>query len=184
MENNKDNKNKQGLLSRIWEFYKSFAAIFLIVFAIKFFVLGLTAVSGHSMDHTLATGDIMLVNKLPQSLNKGYKRGEIVIFHSPTEPWKLYIKRVIGLPGDMVEIKDGSFYINDEKLEEDYLDEGITTEATSETTGWFVGDDEYFLVGDNRVKSNDSRNFGPVSKDNFVGEAIMRIYPLNKIKTY
>lgn len=84
----------------------------------------------------------------------------------------------------MVEIKDGSFYINDEKLEEDYLDEGMETEATSEMTGWFVGDDEYFLVGDNRVKSNDSRNFGPVSKDSFLGEAIMRIYPLNKIKTY
>lgn len=193
MENNKDNKNfkenhdnknKNKFLAKVWDFIKSFAAIFIIVFALKHFVIDLTAVSGHSMDHTLATGDIMLVDKISKNFGKKYKRGDIVIFNSPTEPWKLYVKRVVGLPGENVEIKDGDVYIDFEKLDEDYLDKGMVTEPTSDIVGWFVGEDQYFLLGDNRVKSNDSRNFGPVSRDYFMGEALMRVYPFDRFKTY
>lgn len=170
-------------IKKIIDFIKTLLIAIIIAFFVKYFIVDLTAVSGRSMEPTLQTGDIMIVNKIANNLGTDYKRGDIVIVNSPIED-KLYIKRVIGLPNDKVVIKDGSFYINDHKLNENYLKDNTITKETTFINSWNLESDEYFLVGDNREKSNDSRKFGPIKKTDFVGKAFLRIYPFYKINKY
>lgn len=113
-------------IKKIIEFIKTILIAIIIAFFVKYFIIDLTAVSGRSMEPTLQTGDIMIVNKIANNLGIDYKRGDIVIINSPIED-KLYIKRVIGLPNDKVVINDGSFYINDHKLNENYLKDNTIT---------------------------------------------------------
>ena len=173
-------ENDKKTLKNILGWLRAIILGILIAFVIKFFLVDLTQVKGRSMDHTLHDGDLMMVNRIENWMGKDYERGDIVIVESPAKD-KLYIKRVIGLPGEQVELEDGYFYINGEKLEEDYLDPGMTTPQTGEFFAWFLGDDDYFLVGDNRVNSNDSRNFGPIKRKSFKGQAFLRIYPFSKM---
>ena len=170
-------------IKKIIEFIKTILIAIIIAFFVKYFIVDLTAVSGRSMEPTLQTGDIMIVNKIANNLGIDYKRGDIVIVNSPIED-KLYIKRVIGLPSDKIFIKDGSFYINDHKLNENYLKDNTITKETTFINSWNLESDEYFLVGDNREKSNDSRKFGPIKRSDFVGKAFLRIYPFYKINKY
>lgn len=174
---------RKQIIKNIIEFIKTILIAAIITFFVKYFIVDLTAVSGRSMESTLQTGDIMIVNKISNNLGTDYKRGDIVIVNSPIED-KLYIKRVIGLPNDKVVIKDGNFYINDLLLEENYLKENATTKKTTPLDTWHLKADEYFIVGDNRGNSNDSRKFGPIKKSNFIGKAFLRIYPFQKIKKY
>lgn len=174
--------NKKIIKNAI-EFIKTILIAIIITFFVKYFIVDLTAVSGRSMEPTLQTGDIMVVNKISNNLGTDYKRGDIVIVNSPIED-KLYIKRVIGLPNDEVVIKEGSFYINDHKLNENYLKDNTITKKTTIINSWHLEPDEYFLVGDNREKSKDSRKFGPIKKSDFVGKAFLRIYPFYKINKY
>lgn len=175
--------NRKKIINNITEFLKTILIAVIITFFVKYFIVDLTAVSGRSMESTLQTGDIMVVNKISNNLGSDYEIGDIVIVNSPIED-KLYIKRVIGLPNDKVVIKDGNFYINDLLLEENYLKENTTTKKTSLVDSRHLKDNEYFLVGDNRENSNDSRKFGPIKKSNFIGKAFLRIYPFQKIKKY
>lgn len=170
-------------IKKIIDFIKTLLIAIIIAFFVKYFIVDLTAVSGRSMEPTLQTGDIMIVNKIANNLGIDYKRGDIVIVNSPIED-KLYIKRVIGLPNDKIFIKDGSFYINDHKLNENYLKDNTITKETTFINSWNLESDEYFLVGDNREKSNDSRKFGPIKRSDFVGKAFLRIYPFYKINKY
>ena len=170
-------------IKKIIDFIKTLLIAIIIAFFVKYFIVDLTAVSGQSMEPTLQTGDIMIVNKIANNLGIDYKRGDIVIVNSPIED-KLYIKRVIGLPNDKIFIKDGSFYINDHKLNENYLKDNTITKETTFINSWNLESDEYFLVGDNREKSNDSRKFGPIKRSDFVGKAFLRIYPFYKINKY
>lgn len=170
-------------IKKIIDFIKTLLIAIIISFFVKYFIVDLTAVSGRSMEPTLQTGDIMIVNKIANNLGIDYKRGDIVIVNSPIED-KLYIKRVIGLPNDKIFIKDGSFYINDHKLNENYLKDNTITKETTFINSWNLESDEYFLVGDNREKSNDSRKFGPIKRSDFVGKAFLRIYPFYKINKY
>lgn len=91
----------------------------------------------------------------------------------------MMIKRVIGLPGETVELIEGKYYIDGELLEEDYLDEGTITEPKI-GTHWELGEDEYFVSGDNRGNSSDSRNYGPLHKDEIKGKAIFRLFPFDR----
>ena len=174
-----DSKTKQ-IFKKILDWVKTIAIALLITFFIKFFILDLTRIQGASMENTLFTDDLVVIEKISKNITHKYKRGDVIIFHSPTED-KLYVKRIIGMPGDEVELKEGDFYINGSKLYEPYYTTGSFTESKGENQ-WFLGHDEYFMVGDNRAKSNDSRKFGPVYENNFLGRAFMRIWPLNKIK--
>lgn len=170
-------------IKKIIDYIKTILIAIIITFFVKYFIVDLTAVSGRSMEPTLQTGYIMIVNKISNNLGTDYKRGDIVIVNSPIED-KLYIKRVIGLPNDEVVIKDGSIYINNHKLNENYLKDNTITKETTFINSWNLEPDEYFLVGDNRENSNDSRKFGPIKRSDFVGKAFLRIYPFYKINKY
>ena len=156
----------------------------LVVFAITFFILHFvgqrTEVSGSSMEDTLSDGDNLIMDKLTYHFTDP-KRFDVVIF--PVDDETYYIKRVIGLPGETVRIDEaGNIYINDVVLEEDYglatiTDPGRAIEPVT------LGEDEYFVMGDNRNASLDSRfeEVGNIERSRIVGRAWLRIYPFNEI---
>ena len=163
------------------DWIKTILLALIIAFFIKIFALDATKVEGNSMLNTLHSGDMLFVNKVSKHF-KGYERADIVIIEAPDQEDTLYIKRIIGMPGDNIEVKDGNVYVNGEIYQENYInaDETLTT---NENYSWTVGDGQYFVMGDNRLPnaSNDSRNFGPISADKIVGHAFLRFYPIYDI---
>ncbi len=142
-----------------------------------------TKVSGDSMLNTLEDGDNLIVDKLSYRFRKP-DRYEIVVFPYRHAEDTYYIKRIIGLPGEKVQIVDGYVYINDEKLDEHYGREVIEeTKYGIAAEPIVLGEDEYFVLGDNRNHSSDSREFsvGVIHEDEFIGRAWIRIWPFENI---
>ena len=138
-----------------------------------------TEVIGESMSPTLENGDNLIVDKLTYRFSDP-KRFDIIVFPFKENRTVYYIKRIIGLPGETVQIKDGKIYINGMELEEDYGAETIADPgiASSPVT---LGADEYFVLGDNRNNSEDSRraSVGNISRDEIFGRAWLRFWPLD-----
>jgi len=141
-----------------------------------------TKVVGQSMEATLQDGDNLIVDKISYRF-RDPKRFEVIVFPYRYGEDTFYIKRIIGLPGETIQIKEGVIYINGEALEENYgleqIEVGKEGMAASPIT---MGEDEYFVMGDNRNNSSDSRVFdvGLIQKDDMVGRAWIRIWPLDK----
>lgn len=132
-----------------------------------------------SMENTIMVGDRIVANRLAY-LNQDPERGDIVIFNCVEDDDKLYVKRLIGLPGDKVNIVEGIVYVNGEKLEEDYKDR-----SDKRSFGpYIVPIGHYFFLGDNRTNSKDSRLWSNpyIAEDNIVGEVLFRYYP--SLKNY
>ncbi len=163
-----------------WLYIFSMALLFA---ALRLFVFFPAAVDGHSMDPTLATGDrgIVLMHKKP-------KRFDIVTLDSHDSEEKIYIKRVIGLPGDHLVFQDGKLFVNDKEYQEPYLDKKLVFDEMGETlTGNFevkVPKDAYFVLGDNRGNSNDSRSIGPIKKKDIDGVFVWRFWPLKRMHVF
>ena len=167
---------KKEILS--WVFYIAFVIV--LTWVIITFVGQRTRVDGRSMMNTLHDGDNLIVEKLSYRFSDP-KRFDIIVF-PPTGKKEYYIKRIIGLPGETVQIdENGNIYINGELLEENYGAETIQNpgRAAKPIT---LGDDEYFVMGDNRNNSKDSRSeeVGNVKRSQIIGRAWLRIWPLNK----
>lgn len=169
---------KKEILSMI--LYLAF--IFISVYLIITFVGQRTAVNGSSMEPTLSDGDNLIMDKITYHF-RDPKRFDVIIFPCPTDPDIYYIKRVIGLPGETVQIKDGFVYIDGEVLESDIYGISETTEPGIACEGITVGEGEYFVLGDNRPISRDSRyeNVGLISRDEIEGRAFFRMYPFDKM---
>ncbi len=149
-----------------------YVLIIIAVILIRTFIITPVRVDGASMDQTLEDGQILLLYKLA---NVDY--GDIVVLDEEKEG-EIIIKRIIGMPGDTVSIKDNTVYVNGEEVEEDYA-YGETSDYEEIT----LDDDEYFILGDNRPISKDSRYFGPVKEDEIIGKVIFRLWPFNKFGT-
>ena len=167
---------KKEILS--WVFYIAFVLV--LTWVIITFVGQRTRVDGRSMMNTLHDGDNLIVEKLSYRFSDP-KRFDIIVF-PPTGKKEYYIKRIIGLTGETVQIdENGNIYINGELLEENYGAETIQNpgRAANPIT---LGDDEYFVMGDNRNNSKDSRSeeVGNVKRSQIIGRAWLRIWPLNK----
>lgn len=152
--------------------------IFVICFVGLFlFFIQPTIVRQTSMYPTFNDGDYLLVSRQTYKI-KDVKRGDVVVFKEAEQgdTKRLLIKRVIGLPGDELEIRDSVLYINGSPQDEPYVREN--SEFMDKTQ---VGQDEYFCMGDNRQNSMDSRELGAIPKDKFVGKVLIRLYPFDKI---
>ena len=123
-------------------------------------------VQGHSMLPTLHEGEYLIINKLSYQLDDP-GRGDIIVLHYPRDPSREYIKRIIGLPGDQVEVSDGQVQVNGRLLREPYL-EGT---PTYQTQSWTVPDNHFFVLGDNRNNSSDSRDWSFLPRNEIVGKA-------------
>jgi signal peptidase I len=150
----------------------------LVSFVIIVFVYQPVKVDGGSMEPGLEDQERIFINKLVYRF-ESIERGDIVVFRYPRDTHKSFIKRVIGLPGDRIRISSGHVYVNDELLEEpyvppDYLDARSYSEAV-------VPNNAYFVLGDHRSMSNDSREFGPVMRSYVYGKAVFGYWPMEKV---
>ena len=144
------------------------------------FVIQAVHVEGLSMYATLEDNDYLIANKIDYRLHAP-QRGDIVILRPPTTNSTDFIKRVIALPGERLAIRSGTVYINGHKLDEPYLPEAWTNDTNwplNNPDGQVMRPNEYFVMGDNRNRSQDSRFFGPISRDRIDGKAWFRIWPL------
>jgi signal peptidase I len=173
-------------LGCLFEVVETLVLTLLIFFGIQTFVAQPYQVEQESMENTLLPGQYVLVDKLTPRW-AAYERGDIVVFHAPAgfQPEKdvPFIKRVIGLPGDTVEIRDGSVYVNDVRLPEPYVfDDGAnagTEPSPDGRTSWEVAAGMLFVLGDHRPASEDSRVFGPIAVSSVLGRAWLRYWPLD-----
>ncbi len=147
------------------------------------FVVQRNEVVGSSMEPNLMNQDQLLVQKITKLFSSGIRYGDIITIDAKGLPYhngdNNIIKRVVGLPGDFIEIKDGYVYRNGQRVDEIYLDNVDTSERKTEYSSVMLGDDEFYILGDNRPVSLDSRTFGPVDRSRIVGEVLIRFYPLD-----
>lgn len=193
-----EKKEKSALI----DFLQSVTLAIIFSFII-FSVITPSEVEGPSMEPTFYNGERVYTNRLPQWLSNsdigkvtglGYNRGDIIVFFKPTMGSSL-IKRIIGLPGDTIKIENGSVYVNGQLLVEDYLPEGTYTKSGNLTEGQeykvqleqvdsngntIIDQDVFFVMGDNRAVSNDSRYIGFIKREWLQGKVIFRLWPLEK----
>ena len=144
---------------------------------VHFFVATLFIVDGLSMEPNFHTGEYIIVDRF-QYLFGTPRRGDVVVLKFPGDPdHKKYIKRVIGLPGENVIIQNGQVFIDGQKLDESYLPEGLQTLPNVNRT---LKEEDYFLLGDNRPNSSDSRVWGVAAKRYLIGRAWIILYPFDK----
>ena len=179
---NLDNGKKAGSGARVaFEWIGLVVLALVIALLIKTFLFQAFFIPSESMMPTLAVHDRVLVNKLSYKLHDVH-RGDIVVFKAPeqerTAEIKDLVKRVIGLPNETVSAHGGHIYINGEKLDESYLPDGVETSSFSAVT---LKPDHYWVMGDNRDNSKDSRVFGPIEKHEIIGRVFFRIWPLSRI---
>jgi signal peptidase I len=161
-----------------WHTVKAFDMILVIGLILRIFIIQPFIVEGPSMDNNFADQEVILVDKLSYRLRQP-SRGEVVIFVAPTNNKDDYIKRIIGLPGETVTIANGKVYVNNKQINEAFVSvEGKTPENATRIDKK-VGIDEYFVMGDNRPHSSDSREWGTVPRKNLVGRAIVAVYPFD-----
>jgi len=152
----------------------------LIVAPIRLFIAQPFIVSGASMEPTFKTGEYLIVDQLSYNFDAP-QRGEVIIFRYPKDPSKFFIKRVVGLPNETVDLYGKEVVIKNSKhpdgiiLDEPYLEDN-NRNVTNMTT--VLGDNEYFVLGDNRRASSDSRTWGPLAEDFIVGRAFVRLFPI------
>jgi signal peptidase I len=168
-------------LGCLFEIVETLVLTLIIFFVIQNFVAQPYRVEQQSMQHTLEPDQYVLVDKLTPRFDD-FKRGDIVIFDPPST-WvggrsTPYIKRIIGLPGDDVEVRDGLVFVNSVPLSEPYTYDAQPTEQTGPDSQWLVPPGEYFVMGDHRQDSADSRVFGPVPRDRIIGRAWLRYWPI------
>jgi len=171
----KDDKKRKK--SMIRELLETVISAGVIAFFIITFIGQVTVVQGASMETTLHNKERLIANKIGYRLESP-KRGEIIIFRPPLDTKRNYIKRVIGIPGDKIKIVEGIVYLNDEALDESYVE----YKSYENMPDIIVPDDSYFVLGDNRPNSSDSRYWGFVPRKNVVGKAWVVFWPLNKMR--
>lgn len=181
MQNRSNNENPQNTFrkGKISYAFLEILQTLLIAVALYFVidvVIDRVEVFNVCMQPTVVQGEIIFVNKLAYKFGD-VERGDIVTFHYPVDPELDYIKRAIGLPGDEVRISGGNVYINGIKIEEPYLNNATTDENT-----WVVPEGMYFVMGDNRQESADSRVWGFVPEENLIGKALAVYWPITHIR--
>jgi signal peptidase I len=179
--------SQRPALGCLFEVVETLVLTVLIFLGIQTFVAQPYKVQQGSMETTLLPEQYVLVDKLTPRWSP-YARGDIVVF-DPPETWSSgggvpFIKRVIGLPGDRVELRDGKVYVNAVQLKEPYIfeDGGVpqtTDPAPGGATEWLVPEDELLVMGDHRQDSADSRNFGPIEMMHVIGRAWLRYWPFD-----
>jgi len=167
-----------------WEMAKIIIVAALIVLPIRYFIFQPFVIQQQSMEPNFFERDYLIVDQISYRLNDP-QRGEVIVFDSPGNlSHQKYIKRIIGLPGETIRIEDGKVYVLFENNtlypldESDYLPEGVITPGELEVE---LGHGQYFVLGDNRPFSADSRNWGPINEEKIIGRAFLRLWPFSAI---
>ena len=180
-ENKNAPKKRLAFLIAVFEFLKVAALALIIVVPVRYFLFQPFIVQGESMAPNFASGDYRIVDEISYSFSTP-QRGDVMVFKYPKDTSQDFIKRVIGLPGETIVIQNGKVDItkDDKKMElhENYLPANLSTFGDVKLT---LGKDEYFVLGDNRDHSYDSRIWGVVTKKDIIGKPILRLFPLSSL---
>lgn len=175
-------RKEKGILSTLLGWILYILVIVGLTYLIITYVGQRTRVSGDSMNPTLSNGDNLIVDKLTYHF-KDPERYDIIVFPFKYEENTYYIKRIIGLPGETIQIIDGYVYIDGELLESDIYGAEVMRDANIAAEPIALGEDEYFVLGDNRNHSSDSRDpsVGVLTREDLLGRALVRIYPFDQV---
>ncbi|MDX9913835.1 MAG: signal peptidase I [Candidatus Moranbacteria bacterium] len=187
----------QGVGGFFMEIIKIFILAIIVILPIRMFLFQPFFVQGASMEPNFEDGQYLIINEF------GYKetdlkvgkidsfkemtRGEVIVFRYPLNPKQFFIKRVIGLPGERITVENGEIHIynqenpNGFKLEESYLPQGLATKGSKD---YSIKEDEYYVLGDNRNHSSDSRMWGPIRSKDVVGRVLLRAWPISDAKLF
>jgi signal peptidase I len=175
---------KQAVIEFFWEMIRVAVISLAIILPVRYFLIQPFYVKGASMEPNFFDHEYLIIDEISYRFNEP-ERGDIIVFKYPKDNKQYFIKRIIGLPGEHVRIDNDGVYINDIKLSENYLDSGTETLLPLRGYGDVVlAQDEYFLLGDNRSQSLDSRVFGPITKNLIVGRTWIRGWPFNRITVF
>ncbi len=173
----------KSFLYSIWEIFEIVLVAVIAVFIIRNFLIQPFLVSGASMEPNFSSGDYLLIDEVSYRVRVP-QRGEVIVFHYPKDESVYYIKRIIGLPGEKLVVKDGNITIFNSQypegftLDENYLPLELKTSGQEEVT---LKENEYFVLGDNRDYSFDSRSWGNLTNNEIVGLVRLRLWPFNKV---
>ncbi|MEK7576547.1 MAG: signal peptidase I [Patescibacteria group bacterium] len=179
-------ENRKTILTEVKEIFRILVISLLVVIPIRFFVAQPFIVRGASMEPNFYDGEYLVVDEIKYRFNAP-ERGEVIVFRYPNDPKQFFIKRIIGLPGETVNLEGGHVEIvslKDKKtivLNESYIDPKILTVPDRTVT---LKEGEYFVLGDNRLSSSDSRVWGVLPYQNIVGRVLLRLWPPNKLVLY
>lgn len=183
-ENSEENYSKKTeVLAFIWETIKIIVVSLAIIVPIRYYLVQPFFVKGASMEENFHDGDYLLIDEISYRFNEP-RRGDIIVFRYPENPSQFFIKRIVGLPNETVEIKNSKVAIYNSEfpkgltLEESYLSPNQQTAGNSFVK---LDADDYYVLGDNRLQSSDSRRWGVLEKKFITGKAFIRLWPVNKI---
>lgn len=160
-----------------WEILKIVIISLAIIIPIRYFLIQPFFVKGASMEPNFLDGDYLIIDEISYRF-EAPQRGEVIIFRYPLEPSQFFIKRIIGLPNENVKVQDGKIFINGNELNESKYLQDVETVGNVEVK---LSDNEYFVLGDNRNASSDSRKWGEVDKKLIIGRAWLRAWPFNRL---
>ena len=163
-------------IESVYEVLKTIAVVLFFAFIIRAFVFQPFVVEGSSMVPTFHDRDYLIVNKYDYRFNQP-QRGDVIVFKSPTIPNTNFIKRIIGKPGELVKVENGKVFVNGTQLSEPYINQETPDTTQSVTIERFLKADEYWVMGDNRNHSSDSREWGPLQKSAIIGKAWITVFP-------
>ena len=185
----KNKKDKYDILYSILDFLRMILVAFIILMLVFTFVLRKNTVVGSSMYPTLEDGEHVIVNVAASYLTD-IERFDVVVVHSPDNK-DLWVKRVIGLPGETISYQDGILYVDNKEIEEPFLDKKYSEQVvkqqqlktfTQDMAPVTLKDNEYFLMGDNRNNSMDSRSVGPFTRDKIIAKGMLIYSPMDKVR--
>ena len=196
----RDGETYQGVGSFLLEVVKVFILAFVIIVPIRIFLFQPFFVQGASMSPTFENGEYLIVNEIGYKKteigfegmkfftigpSKDLERGDVIVFRYPKNPKQFFIKRVIGLSGEKIEIKNGQVIIYNEEFTEGFvLDESDYIPGVKTLAGGGISvklnEESYFVMGDNRSASHDSRSWGPLGEDKVIGKVLIRAWPVNR----
>ncbi len=166
----------------VFELAKMVVWVVVMFYGLRTFVVEGFEIRGHSMENTLENRERVLVLKFVYMF-RPIERGDVIVFRFPNDPKRRFVKRVIGLPGDTVKIEKGRVYVNGAPIDEPYVNMGegnmrASGESLSELT---VPEEHFFVLGDHRDVSSDSRSWGAIPRDAIIGEAVLRFWPPSEV---
>ncbi len=173
----------KNILGVVFETIELAVLALIVVFPIRYFIFQPFVVSGNSMQPNFEHRDYLLIDEISFRFNEP-ERGEVVVFKAPQRPSTNYIKRIIGLPNEVIEVSQGKIYVCSDNGEKEMLDESKYLPETLITSGEMtivLEQDEYFVLGDNRLFSSDSRTWGVLPRENIIGKVFFRALPINNL---
>ena len=175
----------KGIIDFVMDILETVAFIGSIFIVIYLFILTPNQVKGASMEPNFQDGNYILTSRITYRFRQP-QRGDVIVLKAPSNPGIEYIKRIIGLPGDTIMIKDGNVYVNGQEIPEQFTSaatnvwqDGFSKEGVPFT----VPAGDLFVMGDNRPRSSDSREFGPIPESSVIGVVFYRYYPVNEVGT-